>query len=425
MPDQQIFCNTPWFEAHVYWDGGLGVCCQERHRLYPHTDARYNIRNMSLLQWCGSKPVQQFRAGMLGSEPLSACTRCYEEESAHGVSRRLRANLKSVIYTRQAFEHSWQQSPHRDRFVPGSDQTPVDLHIDLGNFCNLTCKMCYSGASSRIAQQMVAWGHKDHEKFVGQDWTQDSATWQRFLQELLQLPNLVNLHFMGGETVLTPRFAELLDWLITHNRTDVRISFVTNGTRWRPDIMQRLSQFAAVGVEVSIESVTVHNDYVRQGTDTVQVLANIQRYRHWANGATHTVTLRTVPQALTMSTYHTLLTWARDQQLTIKANICMRPTFMRVDTLPKAVRDQYLEPYQQLAKALEHVDVVGDFNSSDPNAVDHSIKEQAQLCIGLLTQPVPHDQSQRMVELFAHCRRWDSVGELKFEDFYPELVNRE
>lgn len=409
----------------MYWDGSLGVCCQERHRLYPDTATGYNIHNMSLLEWCRSEPVRQFRASMLGSQPLSACTKCYKEELAGGVSRRLRANLKSVIYTRQAFNESWQQSPHRDRFVPRSDQTPVDLHIDLGNFCNLTCKMCHAGASSRIAQQQVAWGDTDSAKFVGQDWTRDHPTWQRFLCDLLELPNLVNLHLMGGETVLTPRFVELLDWLLMHDRTDVGISFVTNGTRWRQDIMDRLRKFASVGVEVSIESATAHNDYVRQGTDTVAVLANIERYQHWANGTTHTVTLRTAPQALSMSTYHTLLTWARKQQLIIKANICLRPTFMRVDTLPQAVREQYLQPYQNLVESLSHVDVLGDYNTSNPNAVDQSIKEQAQLCMGLLTQPVPENQESRLAELFAHCRRWDSVGELKFEDFYPELVSYE
>jgi organic radical activating enzyme len=425
VPDQHIFCNTPWFEAHVYWDGSLGVCCQERHKLYPDTDTGYNIRDMGLLEWTRSQPVQQFREQILGDSPLSACTKCYQEEAEGGISRRLRANLKSVIFTRQAFDHSWQQSPHRERFTPVTSQTPVDLHIDLGNFCNLTCKMCHAGASSRIAQQQVIWGNTDSKKFVGQDWTRDRTTWNQFLEDLLELPNLENLHFMGGETVLTPRFAELLDWLIQHKRTDIRISFVTNGTRWRDDVMSRLSQFRGVGAEISIESVTAHNDYVRQGSDTQQVLQNIARYQSWANGESHTVTLRSAPQALTMGSYHTLLNWALEQRLIIKANVCMRPEFMQVRVLPQSVREQYRAPYQDLVARLSNVDIDGDYNTSNPNAVEHSVKEQAQLSLGLLSQPAPVNQSQLLQQLFQHCAQWDTVGTMQFAEIYPELLNHE
>lgn len=425
VPDSRIFCNTPWFEAHVYWDGSLGVCCQERHKLYAESATGYNIRDMSLLEWCQSEPVQQFRSQILGSRPNTACTKCYQEEAAGGISRRLRANLKSVIFTRQAFDASWQQSPHRERFTPNSAQTPVDLHIDLGNFCNLTCKMCHAEASSRIAQQQVFWGHADSKRFVGQDWTRDRDTWNRFLDDLLAMPNLENLHFMGGETVLTPRFPELLDWLIDHGRTDVRISFVTNGTRWREDVMNRLTQFRGVGAEISIESVTQHNDYVRQGTDTTQVLQNIARYQAWANDQSHTVTLRSAPQALTMSSYHTLLRWALEQRLIIKANVCMRPEFMQVRVLPESVREQYRVQYQHLIAQLNDIDISGDYNTSDPNAVEHSVKEQAQLSLGLLSQSAPANQHQLLQQLRQHCAQWDTVGTMQFADIYPELLNHD
>ena len=425
MPNQNIFCNTPWFEAHVYWDGSLGICCQERHRPYPDHQTQYNIRDMSLVEWCRSEPVQQFRASMLGNQPLSACTKCYQEETLGGISRRLQANLKSAIYTQQAFDVSWQQSPHSSRFVPATTQTPVDLHIDLGNFCNLTCKMCHAQASSRIAQQQVIWGNTDSQQFVGQDWTRDKKTWQRFLQDLLELPNLANLHFMGGETVLTPRFAELLDWLLAHGRNQVRISFVTNGTRWKPDVMERLSQFCNVGAEISIETVSKHNDYIRQGTDTSQVLANIQKYLDWANQTTHSVTLRSAPQALSAGSYHLLLHWALQHRVIIKANICLKPEFMHVSVLPRALRKRLMQPYQQILQELPHIDIDKDYNTSNPAAVEHSAKAQAQVMIGLLSSPEADNQPQLLQQLISHCRQWDSVGNLLFDDFYPELLTNE
>jgi sulfatase maturation enzyme AslB (radical SAM superfamily) len=93
---------------------------------------------------------------------------------------------------------------------------------------------------------------------------------------------------MGGETQLTSRFEQLVDHMIAHNRFDVCFSFVTNGTIFKPDLIKKLSKFRRVGIEVSVETVDEHNAYVRQGTDTATVLANIERYQSFCNASSIT-----------------------------------------------------------------------------------------------------------------------------------------
>jgi hypothetical protein len=100
----------------------------------------------------------------------------------------------------------------------------------------------------------------------------------------------------------------------------------------------------------------------------------------------------------------------------------MKPSFMHVTTLPWSLRQQYRAQYQQLIQELEHVNIDRDYNTSDPNAVLHSIKEQAQVALSLLNMPEPEDHAQRLQQLIAHCQQWDNVGDLRFEDFYPELI---
>ena len=141
MPNQKIFCNTPWYELHIYWDGSLGICCQESHKLYD--DNSYNIATTTIAEWFNSDPVRHFRQGVLGDRPVSACSRCYQEESVGGNSRRIKSNQKSVIF-QQAFADSFEQSPGRRHFnESGNTSThPIDIHVDLGNYCNLACKMC-------------------------------------------------------------------------------------------------------------------------------------------------------------------------------------------------------------------------------------------------------------------------------------------
>jgi sulfatase maturation enzyme AslB (radical SAM superfamily) len=313
VTNQKIFCNTPWYELQIYWDGSLGTCCQEDHKLYPDSETQYNIATMSITEWFNSEPARKFRLAVAGRTPVSACRRCYTEETYSGTSRRHRSNQKSVIFTRTAFDESYQQSPGYDRFEhslanEGFDPgMPIDLHIDLGNYCNLTCKMCNARASSSIAAQYVKWGMTEAKQYIGSDWTRNEAVWQRTLAELAGIKKLHNVHFMGGETLITRRFEDFVDYMIEHDRTDLHFSFVTNGTTFNQSLLDKLKKFQRVGIEVSIESLMSHNEYQRQGTDTQLVLSNLERYLEQCNGSSVTLTARPAISALTIGTYWTLL----------------------------------------------------------------------------------------------------------------------
>lgn len=420
MTDSKIFCNTPWYEIHIYWDGGLGICCQEAHRLYQGSD--YNIAKVSLQQWFNAEPVQQLRQAVLGSKPVTACDRCYREEHLGGVSRRIRSNQKSAIF-QQAFDASFAQSPGRKHFDPSglTDSQPIDLHVDLGNFCNLACKMCTPQASSRIASQQVQWGIETSRQYLGTDWTRDSAVWQSFLQQLLEIPALNNIHLMGGETLLTDRFEQLVDWMLQHGRTDIGFSFVTNGTVFRPTLLEKLSKFRRVGIEVSIETVDQRNAYQRQGTDTAQVLANLAQYQHHCNGSNITVSLRPAISLLTVGSFADLLRYALHHKLVVKSLMVNTPEFLQVSVLPDLVKQQYLLTYQTLLAELAQWYAGPDINASDPNNYRQIVKQQVQLCVQALNQPAPANQTELQQQLVDHCRRWDQIYGLDARSIYPEL----
>jgi sulfatase maturation enzyme AslB (radical SAM superfamily) len=427
MANQQIFCNTPWYEAHIYWDGSLGICCQESRKI--HSDeARYNIKNMTLRDWFNSDPVKQLRKTVLSNTPTDICSRCYNEERLGGTSRRHRANQKSVIFTRTAFTDSYDQSPGYPHFNLSDNQDgftdtlPIDLHIDLGNYCNLACKMCWSGASSTIAVQNVRWGVEDHRQYLGNDWTGDSVVWDRFLNELITIPKLKNLHFMGGETLLTKKFEDLVDFFIAHNRFDICFSFVTNGTTFNESLINKLKKFTRVGIEVSIETTTEHNSYVRQGTDTTVVLENIQKYITYCTNSSISVTVRPAISALTVGYYYTLLEYCLEHKLLIKSLIVTSPTWLDANILPDHVKQLYKISYQTLLNKLELVDTGADYNESDTNNYIHSIVMQAKQAIRILEQNNPTNQQQEWSNLIEHCRKWDSVYKLDGLSLYPELA---
>jgi len=367
--------------------------------------------------------VRDFRQRILKDTKVSECQRCYIEEDSDGVSRRLRSNQKSVIFT-QAFDHSFVQSPGRKHFDDSgfTSTQPIDIHIDLGNFCNLACKMCSPRASSRIAAQEVKWGIKSSKLFVGSDWTQDATVWNSFKQQLLNIPKLNNIHFMGGETLLTDRFEDLVDTLIEHQRFETCLSFVTNGTVFRPDLLTKLARFRRVGIEVSIETVSNHNTYQRQGTDTAQVLHNIDRYLEVCNGTSITVSLRPAISVLTIGYFGGLLTYALKRELTVKSLQVNTPRFLDATILPTKVKQQYIAQYQKILDQLGDFDTVKDYNGSDLNNHKLIVKTQANMCINMLSQPEPHDADTLRQQMVDHCKKWDKVYHYNAKLLYPELA---
>lgn len=423
LPNAKHFCNTPWYEAHIYWDGSLGICCQESHKL--SNDPQYNIQNMTLAEWFNSEPVRQFRMKMFDTVGTDTCSRCYFEEAHSGTSRRHRSNQKSVIFTKQAFNESLLQSPGYDHFkfsqgMDGLTNTlPIDLHIDLGNHCNLACKMCWPGASTRIASQYVKWG-LPAEQYLGVDWTADPKVWARFLDELVTIPKLKNIHFMGGETLLSPRLEQLVDHMILHRRVDISFSFVTNGTVYRPELIEKLKQFPRVGIEISIETATQHNDYIRQGSKIEEVLANIRKYKQLCTSSNVSVTLRPAISALSIGYYHTLLDFALTEQLLIKSLVVTDPDYLNPSVLSSRLRDQYTVPYQAIFDRLSAVDINVDYNESDPGNYKHSIKLQAQQTINLMSS---WNSRAGMEELVSKCQQWDKEFGFDLYEMYPEFLN--
>jgi hypothetical protein len=417
VSNKNIFCNTPWYELQIYWDGSLGVCCQEDHKLY--TGNSYNIATTTIAEWFNSDPVKSFRQRIMQSAPLSECRRCYHEEAQGGMSRRIRSNQKSAIFT-QAFDHSFAQSPGRRHFdITGTTGThPIDIHIDLGNYCNLACKMCNAQASSTIAVQEVKWGIKESKQYVGTDWTRDQVVWDSFKQQLLDIPGLNNIHFMGGETLLTDRFEDLVDWLTTHQRFETCLSFVTNGTVYRPNLMTKLQRFRRVGIEISIETVDEHNAYQRQGTDTATVLDNIDQYTQLGHNVE--VCLRPAVSALTIGYHAGLIEYAFDKKLPIKSLLVSNPRFLDAEILPQDVKLQYLQKYVPLINRLSTTSGQ-DYNAMDPTEYKRNLAQHIEMCVTILSTPAPADSETQLTAMVDHCRRWDQVYQLDAKKLYPEL----
>ena len=405
----------PWFNMHLYWNGQYGMCCAESH---PPADRTYNLKFHSITDWYNSKPMADFRQRMLGDQPLSECSICYKEESHGHESRRIKENFKVGIFTEQAFDRSYQESEWNEHFTAQTTQQPRDWHVDFGNECNLACKMCHPRASSKIAQQHVKWGILET---TPTNWTTDPVQWQQFIDSVDSTKTIHRIHVMGGEPMINKRYVEFVQYLVDQGRTDISMSFVSNGTLINHDLVRLLKKFKEVNIEISLESINDNNHYIRQGSNTSQVIDSVR----WLGMNTFfQVVMRSVPQLLSVNNYDQYIQWAFDRKLSIQSIPLQYPAYMAINVLPWNIRAGLVEQYVRVKEYIESkTDGIKTIATGrDTSRLGSQLMRECDMIISQLQAPAPSNVQALRTTLVEWLMRWDKIYDLDAREYYPEYT---
>ena len=415
MANKQIFCNVPWSNLHIYWDGSYGICCSEKEKPYNLTE-QYNIADLSIVDWYNSDAARNFRLKILSDTLIHGCTACYKEEASGYESRRIKENFKSVIFTELAFDKSYYQSPwikHFNRDDGYTDTLPIDWHVDFGNECNLACKMCNPSASSAIATVL-----RQHGKFnltPKVSWTNNPKAWSNFLEAVDTIP-IKRIHVMGGEPVLIRKYHEFIDYLIEKKRFEISLSFVTNGTLLNQQLIDKLKLFKNVDIEVSIEAIDNVNDYIRQGSKIQQLRSNIESIRNQQDNKLQLI-LRTVPQLLNISRYVDLIRYAWDNKIIIEGIPLTRPAFLAINVLPLDYRQTLIPKLTELKQEIASTITVNTIqNGRNLGNLAQKLARECEAMIKMLQQSTPDNVNELRQELVSHCEFWDKQYNLNIND---------
>ena len=434
MPNPKIFCNVPWFHMQLYHDGSFGFCCSERSPVFDGyakqpQSVKPNIKDTTIRDWYRSNQMVQSRKKMLGDEPLYECSRCYQDESYNNNSYRNTQNWRSVIFTQQNFQDSFAQSPHHDIFTSDYldqqyDGMPVDLHIDMGNECNLHCKHCNPSYSTQIAAKYKVWGILSRDDYhTRMNWMDDEAVWQRFLNELLSMKHLRSVHFMGGEPFMSPRLEEFLDFFIANNHTNFAVSVVTNATIYDKQLVDKFGKFFRADVDVSIESIHDNNFYIRQGLDKELFWNNVNNFlSHQSDN--FCVCLKPTVTALTVPTFPALTEWMFDNNIVTENNSCYDPAYLQVAALPLSVRQTYFAEYERVLDKIQSA-IKPDQNVDMPHSREHgknalNLYNELVSVYNMVQEPELPNAEQLKIELVTWLNRWDTTCHLDARDYYPE-----
>jgi len=264
-------CVLPFNSLSIGSDGSQRLCCNSNNGLNgkdspPHVTERTDIN------WLNGTALERIRKSLLNNERISECNRCWELE-----------NIGQHSYRQMSITpHYAKYSEERYEKILNGDYSPVieKLEIDLGTKCNLACRMCGPHSSSLFAEE--------YNKFKNNAITIKPESWltnSRFFDLVrANASTIKHIHLLGGEPLIIPEQAELLDLLIELDvAKNIKLQYNTNittiGTRW----YNTWDKFKSVQVNASIDGVEEFYEYVRWPAKWDKIYNNLKELKIWGD----------------------------------------------------------------------------------------------------------------------------------------------
>ena len=402
--------------------GTYESCRWQNKTVNSRFNVEHNIRNQTPLTYF-QKTMSGVRQQFLDGHAPGMCKDCYSMEQHGKVSGRQRQLLKVGI-RETMFEKTLAGSPLRsdldysDQNQGHTSRTVSDWQIDLGNYCNSACVFCGPESSSRMATELLQLGIID--KVVPGTWCEDSELLAKFVKDLQACDHLHYLHFIGGETLITPGFEKILTALIDCGIAEkTTIGFTTNLTVWQDSIVDLLAQFNNVNLGMSIETFTHLNDYVRWPSNLNQVSAHLDHWIEVAKKYNWLTQLRITPSILTLHDIHTVYEYAWQRNIAVEScNFIDRPEHMRISVLPP---EQRVWARQNLSNWIDQHQTANTdtiVNTRDPSRAQDQIIQDAQSYLTYIDNA--GDESHRLTDLIKYLKRLEHSRGNSIVTYLPE-----
>lgn len=379
--------------------------------------AKHNIKNITPTEYF-QQCMQPIRDKLASGEAPTECHPCLSMENQCKVSGRQKQLLKVGVRLDE-FEKTLSSSPWTSVFSESKcHQLPQDWQIDLGNYCNGACIFCSPVYSSRLAAEWKKIGFID--QLPPSNWTDDLNLIQRFVDILKQSPHIQYLHFIGGETLITPAFEIILKALIeTGLNKTVVIGFTTNLSVWDNNIVELLNQFQGVNLGMSIESFNAVNDYVRWPASLPTVLENLERWVEIGKKRSWLMQLRTTPTCLTVGELLPIYDYALENNIVVEScNFLYHPEVLKPSVLPLTYRNTIINKMQDWVDKypIDSDDII--INIRNSNTVRAQLVQDLTSYINYLKNEP--DESHKLPELMSWLKRIEANRKNSVLTYLPE-----
>jgi radical SAM protein with 4Fe4S-binding SPASM domain len=352
LTQSKIFCMMPWVHMHAFPDGRTFPCCFADY-WYPVGD----LRKKTMDQIWNDDGYKTLRVNMLNEVKSKECKNCYEREQYGGFSLRNDAN-KTYGHHIKEIEQTDKDGTHPEFKIRYWD-------IRFSNLCNFSCRSCGPIFSSN-------W-YNDHVKLynrkpdvIGREMARVEYTAgdeNAMLEQMLpHIPYLEQVYFAGGEPLIMKEHYFLLEKLIEHGKTDIRIQYNTNFSELRfkdKHVFDYWKHFKNVSVGASLDASGAHAELMRKGTNWKQTVSNREKMiievPHVDFYVSSTISAMNVLHVLDFHKEWTNLGLLKAKDWNV--NMLQSPEWYRTDILPRWYKEQVVIPaYKEHIAWLEPQD---------------------------------------------------------------------
>jgi sulfatase maturation enzyme AslB (radical SAM superfamily) len=337
---RDTFCIQAWENLHVVADGRVKMCCFARD-VIRERGIPVSVHTHSAEQICNGDQMRQIRRDMVNGKAIESCRECYQLEDACGHSPRIDAN--------DAWAHGWANPGLKDLTSIRADgpiaqfrvaAQPAQMIIDVGDECNLKCRICSTVLSTRVAADPVhsRWSDKAPGLLPpGPPYAERPHGRLRLESLLGDTSRLGALTLAGGEPMLHRQAGDLLEALVEAGAAPhIDLCVSTNGSVPDCKWLELTSHFKSLSIQVSIDGHGELNHYLRYPAAWRAITGNLAAFRRPPiNAAVH---VAVAIQAYNILALVPLLEYLESQNLSFYLNILHRPKHLSVLALPPAVR---------------------------------------------------------------------------------------
>ena len=402
LTESKTFCMLPWTHMHAFPDGRAYPCCLADY-WHPVGDLRKN----TMEEVWNQQPYQTLRSNMLNEQPSKECKKCYEQEENGFFSMRNDANRN--------YGHHVSEVDSTDSNGYNPEFRIRYWDVRFSNLCNFRCRSCGPIFSSNWFNDHVKLYNRTPD-VLGREMARVEYTTgdeDGMLEQMLpHIPHLEQVYFAGGEPLIMKEHYFMLEKLIEHDKTDVRIQYNTNFSELAfkdKHVFEYWRHFKNVSVGASLDASGTRAELMRKGTDWQQTVDNRRRMMeevpHVDFYISATVSAMNVLHVLDFHREWTELGLIEAKDFNV--NICQSPDWYRVDILPEKFKQEVVIPaYEQHIAWLEPQDKLQRATNGFKSALNFILA---------------NDRSDLLPRFREEVTKLDDIRNENFWNTFPEL----
>ena len=258
----KTFCILPWIHIYANPDGTVLPCCVGDYR-----QSMGNVQGSDINKVFNNDNFKEMRKNMLAGKRCGQCSACYRDEDAGNSSFRKHSNEQFEKHIDDAVKNT-----NADGTLDSFQLRYLDIR--WSNICNFKCRSCGPLYSSSWATE-----HKQKNVYTFAGGINNDDLYEQFLPHF---DTIEEFYFAGGEPLLTDKHYDILEYLIEHNRTDVKLRYNTNMSVLKyksKNVLELWKKFSNVYIGASLDSWGPRAEYIRHGTEWKTIENNLKKIK--------------------------------------------------------------------------------------------------------------------------------------------------